>query len=78
MVRAVQPSPHSSGRYFVFLVSLEGVADGGGERRDTVEGGGGGLPATVLLRYCYLPADRLKALHAAATALALLTRKLVM
>jgi len=38
--------------------------------RDAVEGKVGGLPATVSLRYCYLPADELKGLQAAVTAIA--------
>ena len=39
--------------------------------RDAVEVGVGGLPAIVLLKYYYLPADTLIASRAAASALSL-------
>jgi hypothetical protein len=43
--------------------------------RNAVEVGVGGLPATVLLRYCYLPADWLITLRAAASALSFTDEK---
>jgi len=43
--------------------------------RDAVEVGVGGLPVTVLLRNCYLPADRMIALRAAASALSFTVEK---